>query len=122
VPIRNIPLTTLPLGPTIVGPFSINNTLSGAQLAISRTNPGGLNDLTAASVVAVSIELSPDGTTWTSTCGATWVGGIYTSRAGQLNTDTLAVGVLTPGTGQVRLVATVTGPAPVVVSGTLTTG
>lgn len=111
--------TTFPVGLTTVGPLNVGNNTS-ARIVTDRTVAGGLNSLTSASTVAVMIQISPDnGTTWADLCGATWVGGIYTGRAGQLNSDSIGTGDADTAT-RVRVLMTVAGPSSVVIAGTVT--
>lgn len=115
-----IPLRTLAVGDTIFGPLNVNNNSIFAQITSDRTVAGGLNSLTAASTLAVMIQSSGDNVTWEDEAGATWVGGIYTSRVGQLNTDNVTVAGIDPASNRVRIVATVSGPTPIAMAGTVT--
>jgi hypothetical protein len=121
VPTRTltIPITSLPVGLTTLGPLNVGNN-SSASLVIDRTIAGGLNSLTAASTVDVMVQTSPDGTVWHDLGGATWIGGMYTSRVGPVNSDTFSTGDIAAAVSRVRVLTTVGGPAPVVIAGTLT--
>ena len=120
MPTRTFPISqTVPVGLTTFGPLTIGNNTS-AGITIDRTIPNGLNTLTSASTVAVMIQHSPDGTVWNDLCGATWVGGIYTSRVGQLNTDSIATGNVPTSATRARVLVTVGGLSAVTLTGTVT--
>jgi len=110
---------TLPVGQTIFGPMNVGNN-SSARIVTDRTITGALNSLTSDSTVAVMIQTSPDGATWKDLCGAMWVGGIYTSRVGQLNSDSIGTGDIDAAVTRVRVLVTVAGPSSVVIAGTVT--
>ena len=120
MPTRTFPISqTVSPGLTTVGPLNVGNN-SSASIVTDRTIAGGLNSLTSASTVAVLLQTSPDGTTWKDLCGATWVGGIYTSRVGQLNSDSIGTGDIDSAVTKVRILVTVAGPSSVVIAGTVT--
>lgn len=121
MPTHTLPINqTLPVGQTVFGPLNVGNN-TRASIVTDRTVAGGLNSLTSDSTVAVLIQTSPDGTTWKDLCGATWVGGIYINPIhGQLNNDNLGTGDIAADVTKVQIIATVTGPSTVVISGTLT--
>jgi len=131
----NIPQITLPVGSRAFGPISVPDGDTDVLLTIDRTVPGGLNGLDATSQLEMLAEMTTDG-------GATWhavdigvpgsrtlwqaPGGVYTNsnRAGQLITATTSAGgwVMFPATGRrVRATATVSGPGPITVAGSIAT-
>jgi len=117
-----IPLVTLPLGTTRVGPANVSATDSQVIVYIDRTVLGGLNSLTEAATLHIVYEMSFDGgTTWQFTGDAWFAGGIRIDPdAGQLNTDYFEVGLDRPGTSgrQVRASLTVAG-VPIAVAGSM---
>ena len=116
-----IPLTTLPVGTQHLGPSHPPDTESQIVLTIDRTVAGGLNSLTPASVLQVTVDQSSDGgTTWQFIAGTTWAGGIILLHGNPFTTVELVTGLL-PGTSrQLRATVTVTG-TPIAVAGTLVT-
>lgn len=116
-----ISLRTLPIGDTVLGPINANNNTIFAGITCDRTVAGGLNSLTEDSTLAVLIQSSGDnGATWKDEAGATWVGGIYTGRNGQLNTDYVNVSGIDDAANRVQMIATVAGPSPIAIAGTIT--
>lgn len=130
-----IPLTSLPPGPRTFGPAPVADADTRVTLTVDRTPAGGLNAITAASVLDMEAQMSSDGgatwhavdtgqpgtrTSWTTTGGlATW-----TDKQGTVHTATASSGTwpLFPGSGrQVRATVTVTGPDPIAVSGSIAT-
>ena len=121
-----IPLTTLTVGAHDFGPAAVPGSLTTSELVIDRTVPGGLNSLTAASVLSIQIMQSNDGgATWTLIVGADSPGGImtWTDRGGtlhEMDESSVSDGFL-PGTGRrVKATITVSGPSSIAVAGTLT--
>jgi hypothetical protein len=121
VPTRTLTInpTTLPVGPSIIGPLNVGNNTE-ASLVTDRTIAGGLNVLGPDTTVDVMVQTSPDGTVWRDLGGATWVGGSYSSRVGPLNADSISTGDIAASVSRVRVLATVGGPSSVVIAGTLT--
>jgi hypothetical protein len=118
-----IPLTTLPVGSIDFGPETIVDSETKIVLTIDRTVTGGLNSLTAASVVAVDVSQSNDGgASWFLAVGGTFPGGVYVNGKGAtVVVSTLLVDVY-PGTSrQLKATVTVSGPVSVGVAGTLVT-
>jgi hypothetical protein len=100
----------------------LSNTAQGwndALVTIDRTVTGGLNSLTSADSLSISIDYSPDGgTTWRAVAGSTLVGGVMVTK-GTLTTERLAIGLsgLPAGIG-VRL--NTDASTPVRIAGTVT--
>lgn len=118
-----IPLTTLPVGSLAFGPSAVADNEKSIVLTIDRTVTGGLNSLTSATAVAITVEQSSDGgITWVLAVGSTFPGGLISAgRAGGTLTANTANVDLTAGTSRlVRASVTVTG-TPVAVAGTLVT-
>jgi hypothetical protein len=112
-----IPLTTLAVGQRTFGPFSIGAN-SQAVITLDRTVAGGLNSLTSASVLDVTVQSSPDaGVTWNNEAEATFPGGVYSDRHGQINTAQLSVFGLDGGRNSARVVTVVTGPSSIRIAG-----
>jgi hypothetical protein len=113
-----IPKINLAVGQRTFGPFSIGNN-SQAVITLDRTVAGGLNSLTSASVLDVTVQSSPDaGVTWTNEAEATFPGGVYSDRHGQVNTNILTVNGLDGGRNSARVVTVVTGPSSIRIAGT----
>lgn len=112
-----ISLTTLAVGPHVVGPATVNTTWSDYLLTIDRTVANGLNSKTTATSLKFSVEHSVDG-------GTNWrvlsTGGI---SGGAPNPDASPGigGHFSPplSSGLVRVTVTVAGTS-VAVAGTLT--
>jgi hypothetical protein len=136
VPVNfTIPLTTFQPGSHTVGPASVPAGDSRVTLTVDRTVTGGLNSLGGSSELHMEAQLSGDGgATWhavdtdqpgTATAWGTPGGPItWTDKQGVVHTYTASSGTwpIFPGTGrQVRAVITVTGPAPIAVSGSIVT-
>jgi hypothetical protein len=112
-----IPQTTLAVGQRTFGPFSIGAN-SQAVINIDRTLAGGLNSLTTNSVLDVTVQSSPDaGTTWTNEAEATFPGGVFSDRHGQVNTNILTVNGLDGGRNSARVITVVTGPSSIRIAG-----
>lgn len=86
--------------------FTLQNTAqawTNAAVAIDRTPNGGLNSLTTADTLDISIDYSPDGgTTWVNVAGVTLLGGTIVVKGVTLTEDDLAIGIGVPfpgGTG-----------------------
>lgn len=132
----NIPLTTLPAGSRQFGPHTAADAEASITLTIDRTVAGGLNALTAASQIAVLVEMSADGgVTWHATdtdqpgTATSWAttGGALTridKVTGLPVTVTASSGTwpLFPGTSRrLRATVTVSGPSSVAVAGSFVT-
>jgi len=119
-----IPLTTLPVGSRDLGPADAADAEVKIVLTIDRTVAGGLNSLTAGSVLAVDVFQSNDGgATWVLSVGGTFPGAPILQGLGgtALTTNTLHVD-LAPGTGRkLKATVTVSGPSPIAIAGTLVT-
>jgi hypothetical protein len=89
----------------LTGPqtFNFSNTPPGANdalVTIDRTVTGGLNSLTNADTLTISIDRSPDGgTTWIPAAGITCIGGVIVTKGVTLAKETLAVGIDDANTG-----------------------
>ena len=118
----NIPLVTLPVGVRTFGPGSIPDADVSITLAIDRTVASGLNSLTSASTLAVTVDQSNDGgTTWQNLSGASWTGGPQTDKHLNPRTQEVLLTELNPGTSR-KVRATVTvGGTSIAVSGSLAT-
>lgn len=96
---QNIPNTLLNGQQT----FNFANTAqaySWATVTIDRTVNGGLNSLTTADHLDISIDASPDGgTTWHNLAGITCVGGVLTTKGVTQTTETFQVGISNVGEG-----------------------
>lgn len=136
VPVNfTIPLTTFQPGSTPVGPASVADADSRVTLTVDRTVAGGLNALTAASELHMEAQLSTDGgATWhavdtdqpgTATAWGSPGGPItWTDKSGTSHAYTASSGTwpIFPGTGRrIQAVVTVTGPAPIAISGSIVT-
>ena len=118
-----IPLTTLPVGETDVGPASVADADSQLTLTLSRLVTGGLESLTSSTVLGIFVSQSDDsGATWTQISGMTVTGGHQVDRTGATLAAISMNSFLIPGaTGRLlKAAATVSGPDAVAVSGTLT--
>lgn len=113
-----IPLTTLPVGPVIVGPSPLVAGYSVALVTIDRTVAGGLNSLTSATTVKSEIQQSDDGgATWNTIGVSQTQGGISSNHNGQVNIYPIQVS-LSGFACQMRALITVAGSS-VAVSGSL---
>lgn len=113
-----IPTMTLPVGDQTFGPANMNKEKT-CTVTLDRTVAGGMNSLDASTVLEVQVNSSVDGVTFRNEAGFTSPGGILTGVHGQIDANTLTIqGMGGQGT-QVEIVTTVTGPSPVVVSGTI---
>lgn len=114
-----IPTTTLPSGQATFGPRAMNKEV-GCLLTLDRTVAGGLNSLTADSVLEVQVNTSTDGVTFQNEAGFTTPGGAIFGVHGQINANTLSIGGMGGQGIQVEIVTTLTGPATnCVVAGSL---
>lgn len=117
-----IPLTTLPVEARDLGPSHPADSETGFTLTIDRTVAGGLNSLTSATAILVSVSQSNDaGATWQEIGEVTVPGGTTINpKTGLTATVSLMTTYLLPGTSrQLKATVTVTG-TPVAVAGTLT--
>lgn len=123
----NIPLLTLPVGQRTFGPHHAADTESSITLSIDRTVAAGLNTLTAASGIAVDVQISFDGgVSWQDLGAWTTVGGFYPNpdRQGVNHPIVVSSGTwpLPPGTSrQLQATITVTGPSSIAVAGSIAT-
>lgn len=113
---QTIPSTRL-TGPQT---FNFSNTPAGANdalVTIDRTVSGGLNSLTTADTLTISVDRSPDGgTTWLPAAGITCVGGTIVTKGVTITKDTLDVGIDDADTGfRINTVAS----TPVRIAGTV---
>lgn len=117
-----IPQVTLPVGARTFGPGNVPDADVSITLTIDRTVAGGLNSLTSASTLAVTVDQSNDGgTTWANLSGAAWTGGIQTDKHGVTRTAEVMLTELNPGTSR-KVRATVTvGGTSIVVDGSVAT-
>ena len=100
--------------------FNFTNTpdgVSNALVTIDRTVSGGLNSLTAADTLTISVDRSTDGgVTWAPAAGITCQGGTYVVKGVTLSQETLAVGIDAADTGyRINTVAS----TPVRIAGTV---
>jgi hypothetical protein len=130
-----IPAVTLPAGTRTFGPAAVPDADTRLTLTVDRTPAGGLTELTAASALDMEAQMSSDGgTTWhavdTGQPGTrtswTTIGGPVTStdRQGTEHTAAVSSGTwpLFPGASRlVRATVTVSGPAPIAVTGSIAT-
>ena len=130
-----IPQITLPVGSGTFGPATVPDADSRITVSIDRTVSGGLNSLTAASVLAMLAEMSTDGgSTWhavdtlaagTETAWETGGGDLSGTnpRTGQpVGLVSSGTWSLAPGTGRrVRATVTVSGPSSIAVAGSIAT-
>jgi len=117
-----IPLTTLNNGVQTFGPAGISNADTLAVLSIDRTVAGGLNALTAATTIELTIEQSDDGgVTWFLIVDGVLTGGPVPAFRGGGNATTSSVAAdWAPGTGREARAKMTTAGGPVAVQGTLT--
>lgn len=128
MPLKNNVLTfnnkSFPVGETTVPVSTSLAPWTTVEIDVDRTVNGGLNSLTSATVVALTMQYSSDGgNTWVTAGYTTEDGGIYTDSQGQENTDTLGFSVQgqTYPTGTVwQFLVDVSGPSAVKASGTVT--
>lgn len=106
---------TFAVGTDTIGPYPAGS-FTQAAFSIDRTVAGGLNSLTAATIVVLDMMRSTDG-------GVTWTNAnTYETQGGPFpfstdNADfTIAAGVGT----HVEMLVTVTGPSSVVLAGSVT--
>jgi hypothetical protein len=114
-----IPLTTLPVGQRDLGPANVPDADTFARITIDRTVTGGLNSLTTATTIDITIWQSDDGgTTWFGGGGTTCIGGVKNGRFA--NADNVNVS-FEPGTSRKVKATVVVAGSSVAVQGTLTT-
>jgi hypothetical protein len=115
--VQNIPNTRLTGQQT----FNFTNTAqawNNATLVIDRTINGGLNSLTTADTLTLSVDRSTDGgTTWRPVAAITCIGGVLVTKGVTLASETLGVGVGNVGDG---FRVTAVPSTPVRVAGTFT--
>lgn len=117
----NIPLTTLQTGSRDFGPAAVADTDSALTLAIDRTVANGLNTQPASTTIDLRLFQSNDGgVTWPWMWDNTVVGGIFSRRGVQINTDEI-ITKLVAGTGRQLKVTVVVSGAAVAVQGSITT-
>lgn len=118
-----IPLVTLPAGSQTFGPANAADSETSVTLTIDRTVSGGLNSLTASSVLSVDVQQSGDGgVTFQDLGGWTTSGGAVPAKGGGSATTSSGRWNLIPGTSrQLQATVTVSGPSPVAVAGTIVT-
>lgn len=122
-----IPLTTLNDGTRNFGPSAVADTDVQSVLTLDRTVTGGLNTLTAATTVEVSVDQSNDGgSTWFPLADAIFIGGLIPAEPPPKgpggNAAISGLGVrFAPGTGRRTRATVTTSGGPVAVQGTLTT-
>jgi hypothetical protein len=87
-----------------------------ALLVIDRTVSGGLNSLTSADTLTISVERSLDGVTWQQAGGITCRGGVIVTKGHTLTQDTLDVGLEAVGE---RFRITTVASTPVRIAGTV---
>lgn len=121
-----IPLVTLPVGSRLFGPAHPADGETSVTLSIDRTVAGGLNSLTAASVLAVQLQSSGDGgATWQDLGAWTTVGGdySYTDKNGVFRPVDVSSGTWPLPAGvsrQLQATVTVSG-TPIAVAGSIAT-
>ena len=121
MPTLTIPLVSLPVGQTATGSLTVGSNTQ-AIVTLDKTVAGGMNSLTAASSMDITIQSSPDGTTWNDEIKDTGIacGPIIDFRTGLAYTSwNLSVTGLDPAAIRVRAVVVVTGPAAIAVAGTI---
>lgn len=75
---------------------------TNAAVTIDRTPNGGLNSLTTANTLDISIDYTLDGSTWLNVAGLTLLGGTIVVKGVTVTEDDLAIGLGVPfpaGTG-----------------------
>jgi hypothetical protein len=119
-----IPQTTLPVGTTSLGPFTIADSDAVISTVIDRTVPGGLNSLTSATLYSLTAQQSNDGgATWHDLAGDSGVpGGLIPAKGGGSKTQDTTWTQLNPGTSrQVRAQVIISGPSSITFAGSVTT-
>lgn len=115
-----IPLVTLQPGTLSFGPSNAADSESRLVLTIDRTVTGGLNSLTSATTIDISVWQSDDaGVTWSEVGAAGWAGGVIQNRHGVTYTSAVMTTNLQPGTSRQLKATVVTGGTAVAVAGTL---
>jgi hypothetical protein len=117
------PRVVVPLGSTDLGPANAADSERGLVLTIDRTVAGGLNSLTGASALAITIWQSDDGgTVFYELGGGGFAGGpLLNKQGGTRLTESLSTQLNPGGTGR-KLKMTVTAAGtPIAVAGTLAT-
>jgi hypothetical protein len=104
------------------GPANVADTDTLAVLSIDRTVAAGLNSLTSATTIGLTIEQSDDGgTTWFLIVDGGMTGGAVPAPKGGGNATVSTVGAYwAPGTGRRARAKVTTAGGPVSVQGTLT--
>ena len=116
-----IPLTTLQPGTLTFGPSGAADSETMLTLTIDRTVTGGLNSLTAATTIDISVWQSNDaGATWSEAAAFGITGGSFINRhTGLPYTASTMTTHLQPGTSRQLKAIVVTGGTAVAVAGTL---
>ncbi len=116
----NIPATTLPVGTREFGPAAIPNGATSVDILVDRTVSGGLNSLTNATQVILTVFESTDGgVTWIAVASTTCIGGVFTMHGGlPLNSNDVGA-MIYPDATHIKGSVTVSGTS-VTVAGTLT--
>lgn len=121
-----IPLTVLNDGTRHFGPAPVADADVMAVLSLDRTMAGGLNSLTSAATLELTIDQSGDGgATWFPLADAMITGGLVPAEPPPKgpggNAATAGVGVrFAPGTGRQARATVITTGGPVTVQGSLT--
>jgi hypothetical protein len=87
-----------------------------ALLTIDRTVSGGLNSLTSADTLTISVERSLDGVMWQQAGGITCQGGLIVTKGHTLSREALDVGLEAVGE---KFRVTTTASVPVRIAGTV---
>lgn len=122
----NIPLTTLSDGTRHFGPAPVADADVIGSLSLDRTVAGGLNALTSAATLEITVDQSNDGgATWFPLVDATVTGGLVPARQPPKgpggNAVTAEAGArFAPGTSRQARGTVVTAGGPVTVQGSLT--
>ena len=66
---------------------------TNALVTIDRTVNGGLNSLTSADTLQISVDRSLDGVNWTNVAGITCVGGVIVTKGVTLSQEQIAIGL-----------------------------
>lgn len=119
--VLTIPLTTLPVGLTTLGPASISNSFTAATLLINRNVTNGLNSQSTAETLTISVYQSNDGgVTFVQLVSAMTSGGTVVRRGSTVNTSDVTI-FFPPGVNrQLQATANVVGSSSLAVSGSLT--
>lgn len=116
-----IPLVTLQIGSLDFGPSAAADSENSLVLTIDRTVTGGLNSLTAATTINISVWQSNDsGVTWSEVGAFGTTGGTFTDHhTGLARTTSTMTTNLQPGTSRQLKATVVVGGTAVAVAGTL---